>query len=199
MVLSLACRRQCRRLALPAVAAAQVAAADNGNGRKQARAVRVADGCDPCRRPARRRGVARRRAGHRLRPEGAERRRAADRAMEVRFAYDDDALYVGARMHSSDADPGAAGTARRRRAGRAPSRLARHLSRSPHGVHVRRHRHRRPPRPLLRERRRVRRRRHVRPGVAGAHRRSTARAGPRSCGFRSRSCASTIAIRRSGD
>ena len=42
------------------------------------------------------------------------------------------------------------------------------------------------------------RRRHVQPGLAGAHRRSTSRAGRRSCGFRSRSCASTIAVRRSG-
>ena len=87
-------------LALPVVAAAQEAPSDNG-GRKQARAVRVAEGA------LRVDGRLDEEAWQTVPPvtdfvqkEPVEGSQPGDR-MDIRFAYDDDALYVGARMYSS--------------------------------------------------------------------------------------------------
>jgi len=82
---------------VPAPAAGQ----DNGNGRKQAQAVRVPSGAidvdGRLGEPAWQDIPALTEFVQREPVEGAQ---ATDR-MEVRFAYDDTALYVGARMHSS--------------------------------------------------------------------------------------------------
>ena len=87
--------------ALPTVVAAQVPPPDNGNGRKQARAVRVPE--NAIRVDGRLdeevwRGVTPVTDFVQKEPnEGAP----PSQSMEVRFAYDGDALYVGARMHST--------------------------------------------------------------------------------------------------
>ena len=113
--------------------------------------------------------MARRAADHRLRAEGADEGAPPTDRMEVRFVYDDDALYVGARMFS-DA-PIQAPMGRRDDGEQAEHLLVSldtYLDRrtaSTFGVTATGVRldH------LLRERRRVGQRRQVRPGVAGAH------------------------------
>ncbi len=88
-----------------------------------------------------------------LQAEPVERAPTTDH-MEIRFVYDDTALWIGARMDSSGAHPGADEPSRRWRSGGVPADRARHVSRSPDRVHVRRHRVRRPPRSLPSDRQR---------------------------------------------
>ena len=169
--------------------------------RKQAVAVRVADGS------IRVDGVlddgawSQAVADHRLHPEGARRGRSAHRGHRGPRRLRRRALYIGARMHNRGraADPGADGPAGRDRgAGRAPAGFARYLSRSPDGLRVRRDRHRRAHRPLPSPGRREppSTRTSTRSGRRGPPSRTAA--GPRSCGFRFRSFASTRRPSRSG-
>ncbi len=169
------------------------------DGRKQARAARLAAGAirldgrlDD---EAWQQGC----AHHRVRAGGAERGGGTlPIAMEVRFLFDDNALWVGARMRSAPGVPIQAPMSRRDdgSAGGVHPDRARHLPRSPNRLHVRRHRVGRPPRSLSSERQRRRQRRAVRPGLGGSDAASTRTGGPPSCGYRSRSCASTICRER---
>ena len=114
-------------------------------------------------------------------------------AMEVRFVYDDDALYVGARMSTRNAPAIQAPLGRRDNGDQAEhiliwldTFLDRRTRRD-----VRRHRLGRAARPVPLERHRRQLRRRLRPGLGGADQRRRGRLDAPSCGFRSRSCGST--------